>query len=181
MTDPDEINEALSAEFSTAITQYSEECGIRGIKSLESYDPTKVATILMAFSRGKSQTHIVKKMGMDRNTVIRVLTTYADHMGEWRELGGKLSAYNYLNMSSLEEDMITSVREQMEGGELKPTFRDIKELSIAKTNAGREALVARGEVTSRVEAVKTYTDEEYEELRDRAQEALMDMKNVTDV
>ena len=175
MTDPVEIKQSLSEGINNAINVYVDYAKTEGIKALESYDPHKVALILMAFSQGKTQTHIVKKMGINRDTVVRILTTYADHRGEWRETGGRLAAYNYMNMSSLEEDMITSVREQMDEGSLKPTFRDIKELSIAKTNASREALVARGEATSRTE-VREWSDEDYKELQERAQEALKGMK-----
>lgn len=179
MTDPDEIREELSTQISQAITDYAETC--KGIRQLEVYDPRKAAEILMAHAQGKTQTYMVVHMGLNRDTIIRVLTTYADHMGEWKELGGKLAAYNYLNLSSLEEDMIGSVRDRMDDGSLKPDFRDIKEISIAKANASRDASLARGDATSRVVETKEYSDADYERLRQAAQEKFNEMKKVVDI
>jgi hypothetical protein len=68
-----------------------------------------------------------------------------------------------MNMSSLEEDLIDAVRGRMENGELEVTFRDFKELSIAKANSIREALTARGEATKITEDRKVYTQDDYEE------------------
>ena len=84
------------------------------VKLLERYDPQKAAHILFLHSQGKSQTCLVKKYKYDRATVIRIISTYADQLGKWRELGGKLASYSYLNITSLEEDMIESVRDGMD-------------------------------------------------------------------
>ena len=179
MTDPEEIKHELSTQISLAISAYAKTCV--GIKALECYDPQKAARILMAHSQGKTQSHMVKHMDMERETIIRVLTTYADHFGSWRELGGKLAAYSYMNLNSLEEDMIESVRYQMENDKIKPTFKDLKEISIAKANSDRAANLARGEATSRSAEVKEYTDADYERLRDSAKERFKEMKKVIDV
>jgi hypothetical protein len=64
--------------------------------------------------------------------------------------------------------MVQKVREDMESGELKPTFKDIKDISIAKANSAREALLARGEATSISREEKVYTDEDYKELMELA-------------
>lgn len=75
-------------------------------------------------------------------------------------------------MASLEEDLIQSVRDRMDTGELEVTFRDLKELSIAKANAAREALTARGEATQITEDRRVYTQEDYEETIRAAKERL---------
>jgi hypothetical protein len=41
-------------------------------------------------------------------------------------------------------------------------FKDLKELSIAKANAAREALTARGEATQITEDRKVYSQEDYD-------------------
>lgn len=79
-------------------------------------------------------------------------------------------------MSSLEEDLIDKVRERLESGELEATFRDLKELSIAKSNAAREALTARGEATNITEDRKVYTQEDYEETARAAEARLKKLK-----
>ena len=136
----------------------------------------KVAEILYLFSMGSSQTKIVRKYGFSRATVISVLTDYADALGKFRELSGRLSAKNYISLSSLEEDLIEKVRDRMDNDpEMAVSFRDLKELSIAKANANREAMTARGEATNITEGRKVYTTEDYEATikaaRDRIKEA----------
>ena len=64
--------------------------------------------------------------------------------------------------------MIESVRDSMESGELKPTFKDIKDISIAKANSSREAMVARGEATSISREEKVWTDDDYKKLMEQA-------------
>jgi vacuolar-type H+-ATPase subunit H len=64
----------------------------------------------------------------------------------------------------------------MESGEIDVTFRDLKELSIAKANAGREALTARGEATQITEDRKIYTQEDYEETLSAAKARIKKIK-----
>lgn len=64
----------------------------------------------------------------------------------------------------------------MQDGDLEPTFRDLKELSIAKANASREALTARGEATHITEDRKTYTQEDYDATINAAKERLKKAK-----
>jgi len=132
--------------------------------------------MLYLYATGNSQTRLVKKYGYDRQTVINVLTDYADHLGKFKDLSGKIAARNYLDMSSLEEDLIEAVRGRMQTGELEPTFRDLKELSIAKANAAREALTARGEATQITEDRRVYTQEDYEETIRAARDRLNKIK-----
>jgi hypothetical protein len=132
-------------------------------KSLSVYDPQKVAKLLYLYSTGSSQTRLVRKYGFDRDTIISVLTDYADYMGNFKELSGRIAAKNYLNLSSLEEDLIEKVRDRMENDpEMEVSFKDLKELSIAKANAAREALTARGEATQITEDRKVYTQDDYD-------------------
>ena len=60
--------------------------------------------------------------------------------------------------------------------ELEPTFRDLKELSIAKANAAREALTARGEATQITEDRKVYSQEDYEETLRAAQDRIKNQR-----
>ena len=59
--------------------------------------------------------------------------------------------------------------------EMEVGFKDIKELSIAKSNASREAMTARGEATQITEDRKVYTQDDYEATiaaaRDRIKKA----------
>jgi len=169
--------EKLITEIADSIRTVAETKEAMQVKSLSRYAPEKVAEMLYLYSIGNSQTRLVKKYGYERETVISVLTDYADHLGKFRELSGRLAAKNYLNLSSLEEDLIEKVRERMEEDpEMEVSFKDLKELSIAKANAAREALTARGEVTSINEERKVYTQEDYESMLDAARARIKEAK-----
>jgi len=164
----DLIKKELISDIDLKVREFAKSSELDGVKSLEKYNPEKAAKILFLSSSGKTQTQLVRKYGFKRDTIVRVLSTYADHLGKWKDLGGQLASYSYLNISSLEEDMVQEVRSSMESGELKPTFKDIKDISIAKANSAREALLARGEATSINREEKVYTDEDYRELMEKA-------------
>ena len=146
------------------------------MKSISRYKPEKVAEILYLYSIGNSQTRIIRKYKYDRNSVVSVLVDYADYFGKFKEMSGQIAAKNYMNLSSLEEDLVDAVRDRMERGELEVTFRDLKELSIAKSNAIREALTARGEASQITEDRKVYTQDDYEDTLKAAKERLKKIK-----
>jgi len=168
--------EQLMQEITTSIQDISEQKELDKLNSLSRFAPERVAQMLYLYATGSSQTRLVRKYGFDRHTVISVLTDYADHIGKFRELSGRIAAKNYLDMSSLEEDLIEVVRDRLESGELEATFRDLKELSIAKANAAREALTARGEATNITEDRKVYTQEDYEATAKAAEDRIRKLK-----
>ena len=158
-----EDKEQLIEEIATSIREIASKKEALQVKSLSVYDPQKVAKMLYLYSTGSSQTRLVRKYGFDRETVISVLADYADHLGKFKDLSGRIAAKNYLNLSSLEEDLIEKVRDRMENDpEMEVGFKDLKELSIAKANAAREALTARGEATQITEDRKVYTQDDYD-------------------
>lgn len=163
----------LIQRIKESIHEIASEKQASSIKSLSVYNPDKVAKMLYLYSTGASQTKLVRKYGYDRETVISILADYADHLGKFRELSGRIAAKNYLNLSSLEEDLIDKVRDRMENDpEMEVSFRDLKELSIAKANSAREALTARGEATQITEDRKIYTQDEYEATIKAARERI---------
>tara|TARA_R110002020_G_scaffold417657_2_gene626840 strand:- start:8 stop:562 length:555 start_codon:yes stop_codon:yes gene_type:complete len=172
----DRKKEELFKEIQLAIQEVSDSKSALKKKSLSRYNQEKVAEILYLYSIGNSQTRIIEKYGHDRNGVVSILTDYADYFGKFKELSGQIAARNYMNMSSLEEDLIQAVRKRMKDGDLEPTFRDLKELSIAKANASREALTARGEATHISEDRKTYTQDDYDATIKAARERIKKAK-----
>jgi transglutaminase/protease-like cytokinesis protein 3 len=158
-----EDKEELLININEAIKEVSEVKKVSKIKSLSVYDPDKVAKIIYLHSIGVSQTQMIRKYGLARTTILNVLVDYADHFGQLKELAGKLSAKNYMNISSLEEDLIEKVRDRMEvDPEFEVSFRDLKELSIAKANAFREAMTSRGEASKITEDRQVVTQDDYE-------------------
>ena len=168
--------EELMKEITQAIQEVADKKDALGKKSISRYKPEKVAEILYLYSVGNSQTRLIRKYGFDRTSVVSVLVDYADYFGKFKEMSGQIAAKNYMNLSSLEEDLVDAVRDRMERGELEVTFRDLKELSIAKSNAIREALTARGEASQITEDRKVYTQDDYEDTLKAAKERLKKIK-----
>ena len=168
--------EELMKEITQAIQEVASKKGAMQKKSISRYNPEKVAEILYLYSVGNSQTRLIRKYGFDRNSVVNVLVDYADYFGKFKDMSGAIAAKNYMNLSSLEEDLVDAVRVRMENGELEVTFRDLKELSIAKANSIREALTARGEATNITEDRKVYTQDDYDETIKLAKERLKKIK-----
>lgn len=174
-----EDKEELMQEIAEAISEVRQEKSLLKRKSLTLYDPQKVAEILYLHSVGVSQTKMMRKYGFERHTILSVLTDYADFVGKFREISGRIAARNYLNLSSLEEDLIEKVRDRLEEDpRMEVSFRDLKELSIAKANASREALTARGEATSITEDRKVITQEDYEATIQAAKDRIAKAKKV---
>jgi len=177
---PDELE--LKSSIQKAIKEIAADKELQKVKSLSRHNPMKVAEILYLYSIGKSQTQIVKKYNVQRSTVIQVLVDYADHLGQLRDVAGKIAAKNYMQLSSLEEDLVDKVRDRLENDpEMEVSFRDLKELSIAKANAFRETMTTRGEATSISEERKVITQEDYEDTLKAARERLEAMKRVEEV
>lgn len=172
----DQDKENLLNSITDAIQEVVKVKEIKQIKSLSRHNPEKVAKILYLYTTGTTQSTLVKKYGYHRDLIVNVLVDYADHLGQIKQLAGKVSAKNYMNISSLEEDLIENVRARMESGEIEVSFRDLKELSIAKSNAYREAMSSRGEAHSIVEDRKVITQEDYEETIKAARERIKKIK-----
>lgn len=176
-----EDKEQLMAEIAESIQDVAEKKSALQMKSLSVYAPERVAKLLYLYSTGSSQTRLVRKYGFDRETVISVLADYADHLGKFKDLSGRIAAKAYLNLSSLEEDLIEKVRDRMENDpEMEVNFKDLKELSIAKANSAREALTARGEATNITEERKVYTQDDYEQTIEAAKKRIAEAKQVQD-
>ena len=158
----EEIQNDLQEGIQDAIIQMREKKALTNCKSLSRLNPEKVAKILHLASIGVSQTAMVKKHSLNRSTIISVLTDYADYMGQFKQLGGKLAARSYLNLESLEEDIVDALRRRIEAGYI-PEFKDLKEISIAKSNSQRQAMTARGEASQITEERKVYTQQDYED------------------
>jgi len=116
------------------------------------------------------------KYGLKRETIVNVLLDYADFTGKWKQLGSKIRGRAFLELSSLEEDLIEKLRERMEAGEIKATFKDLLPLAVALEKAEKGSNTFRGEASSIVEERKVFSQEDYEATVKAARERLANMK-----
>ena len=129
----------LKEGIADAVQKYASKKQQEGVKSLSRMNPERVGLILYLFCLGVSQSQIVKKHNICHKTIKHTLMEYADHLGKWTEVGARLSKQLFLNLHSLEEDIIEKLRERMESGKLKPHFRDVYYASTAKEKSWQQA------------------------------------------
>lgn len=170
--DSQNVKHELMSEIQKAVEVVASEKRSLKMKSLSRFEPEKVVRILYLYSQGNSISRIKKRYGIKRETIASVLVDYADYIGKWKELGGRLAAISYMRLSSIEEDMLESIQNRMDSNELVPGFKDLKDLAIAKSIASKEALTARGEASEITESRKTYKHEDYEETMKKVRERL---------
>ena len=165
----------LKESIAEAVQEYANKKQQQRVKSLSRMNPEKVGLILYLFCLGVSQSQMVKRHKICHKTIKHTLMEYADHLGKWTEVGARLSKQLFLNLHSLEEDIIEEVRERMESGKLKATFRDVYYVSTAKEKSWQQA--------HRIEERKkeagctrdVVSQEEYEDVLAKARERMGQM------
>lgn len=168
--------DALMQSISSAIVEIQRDKEAHKSKSLSRHNPEKVARILYLHALGCSQTNMIRKHNISRSTIVQVLVDYSDHTNSFRELGGQLSARSYVNLESLEEDVIDGLRVKLDNG-YEPEFKDLKEISIAKANSQRQAMTARGEASHVVDVKQVYTMDDFNDTLSAARDRINKLKD----
>ena len=135
-------------------------------------NPEKVGLILYLFCLGVRQSQMVKRHGICHKTIKHTLMEYTDHLGKWTEVGARLIKQLFLNLHSLEEDIIEQVRERMDSGKLKATFRDVYFVSTAKEKSWQQAHRAEERRKETGFTRNVVTQEEYEATLDKVRERM---------
>ena len=162
----------LKESIADAVQDYASKKQQESVKSLSRMNPEKVGLILYLFCLGVSQSQMVKRYKICHKTIKHTLTEYADHLGKWTEVGARLSKQLFLNLHSLEEDLIEEVRERMENGKLKPSFRDVYYVSTAKEKSWQQAQRIEERKKETTFTRNVVTQEEYENVLARAKDRL---------
>ena len=162
----------LKESIADAVQDYANKKQQDGVKSLSRMDPEKVGLILDLFCLGGSQSQMVKRHKICHKTIKKTLMEYADHLGKWTEVGARLSKQLFLNLHSLEEDIIEKLRERMESGKLKATFRDVYYVSTAKEKSWQQAYRIDERKKEAAYARNVVTQEEYEGILAKAKDRM---------
>ena len=162
----------LKESIADAVSEYADKKRDEGVKSLSRMDPEKVGLILYLFCLGVSQSQMVKRHKICHKTIKHTLMEYADHLGKWTEVGARLSKQLSLNLHSLEEDITEKLRERMESGKLKATFRDVYYVSTAKEKSWQQAHRIEERRKETGISRNVVTQEEYDKTLARARERM---------
>ncbi|MBH40462.1 MAG: hypothetical protein CL790_04460, partial [Chloroflexi bacterium] len=146
LANPQFIDIELKEDIAEAVHEFAKKKQLEGVKSLSRHNPKKVGLILYLFSQGVSQSQMVKKYHLSHGTIKHTLIEYANHTTRWRKLGVEINRRLFLELSSIEEDMVSDLQQRLSSGELKPTFSDLLPVSIALDKAERQAMRAREDV-----------------------------------
>ena len=138
-------------------------------------NPEKVGLILYLFCLGVSQSQMVKKHKICHKTIKKTLMEYADHLGKWTAVGARLSKQLFLNLHSLEEDIIQEVRTRMESGKLKASFRDVYYVSTAKEKSWQQAHRVEERKKEAGYTRNVVSQEDYEDVLAKARERMGQM------
>ena len=136
----------LKNDIARAITLVALEKERDGVKSLSRHNPKKAGKILYLFSQGVSQSMMSRRYGLHHDTVKNTIKEYANQTTRWRKLGAEINSRLFLELCSIEEEMVVALRERMAKGELTPTFSDLLPVSVALDKAERQAMRAREDV-----------------------------------
>jgi hypothetical protein len=162
----------LKESIADAVHVYASKKQDEGVKSLSRMNPEKVGQILYLFCLGVSQSQMVKKHHICHKTIKHTLMEYADHLGKWTEVGARLSKQLFLSLHSLEEDIIEEVRERMDSGKLKATFRDVYYVSTAKEKSWQQAHRVEERRKETRSTGNVVTQEDYEKTLAKAREKM---------
>ena len=87
-------------------------------------------------------------------------------------MGARLSKQLFLNLHSLEEDIIEKLRERMESGKLKATFRDVYYVSTAKEKSWQQIHRIEERKKDTTVTRNVVTQEEYEKTLAKVRERM---------
>ena len=90
------------------------------------------------------------------------------------QFGDRLSKQLFLNLHSLDEDIIEEVRERMESGKLKATFRDVYYVSTAKEKSWHQAYRIEERKKETGYTRNVMIQEDYEKTLAKAREKMRD-------
>jgi len=162
----------LRESIADAVHVYASKKQEEGVKSLSRMNPEKVGKILYLFCLGVSQSQMVKKHNICHKTIKHTLMEYADHLGKWTEVGARLSKQLFLNLHSLEEDIIEKLRERMESGKLRPNFRDVYYVSTAKEKSWQQIHRIEERKKETRDSRNVVSQEDYEKTLAKARERM---------
>ena len=162
----------LKESIADAVKEYATQKQEERVKSLSRMNPEKVGLILYLFCLGVSQSQMVKRHKICHKTIKKTLMEYADHLGKWTAVGARLSKQLFLNLHSLEEDIIEKLRDRMDSGKLKPNFRDVYYVSTAKEKSWQQAQRVEERKKEITFTRNVVTQEEYEGILAKAKDRM---------
>ena len=167
----------LKNDIAQAVDKMAQRKERDGVKSLSRHNPKKAGKILYLFSQGVSQATMSRHYGLHHDTVKNTIKEYANHTSHWRKLGAEINSRLFLELCSIEEEMVSDLQQRLSSGELKLTFSDLLPVSVALEKAERQATRAREDV-EQVSERRVVTQQMYEDTLAAAKERMKELKRL---
>ena len=172
MDDNTKLLATLSKDISEQVEDFVSQLEFqRGRPSLSQAKPDKAKEVLVLLATGTSVLQTSKATGVSYNSVGRIKSDFADYLGEWKEMGGKISGGLYVDASERISGTLSLIDEAERTGDWKAVDSLSKSL-MAKNKIAevshRQATVSRGDVTERTATKQEKPD--FDEMMKAVQE-----------
>jgi len=163
-TDSELVLADLGNEIQASICEYISTLPVaRGRPTVAERDPQTATEVLMHLSTGATISKAAKATGVASSSVARLYSDFADHLGEWKKVGGQVSGGIYFDVTDKLSEAMQDMADARKEGDWKAVEAISKEVqALQKTGDvfNRHSLNARGESnhTIRVEKVATMED-----------------------
>ena len=151
-------------------------------------NPAKAQEVLMLVALGTSGKKILELTGCSTSTVARLKSDWCDHIGDWKEEGGKISGGIYMDTSEgLSGTMarICKAEEEEDWKAVEALSKALQAKNKILEVSHRQSMTARGEASQITREEKVFTQDDYEATikaaRDRIAKAKMIEAEVQDV
>ena len=142
-------------------------------------NPAKAQEVLMLLAVGTSGKKILELTGCATSTVYRLKSDWCDHIGDWKEEGGKISGGIYMDTS----EGLSDTMERIARAETEEDWKAVEALSKALQAKNkilevshRQSMTARGEASQITREEKVITDADIEDTASAARERLKQMR-----
>lgn len=164
MSDKEELQpliEDITAEVRKYVMESIETR--KGRPTFTATSPDKAVEALVLLATGTSMKQTAKATGTTIQAVGRMKSDFADHLGEWKAIGGKVAGGLFFEAAEFNSELMQDLRDAKE----RQDWKAVEALSKAWTPGNklfevshRQAMNARGEATQHVkhETVATFED-----------------------
>lgn len=169
-SDNDAALEVLSDSVASAVRDFVAHCPHKtGKPKFAVAEPQKACKALVLLNTGHNFSQTSKIVKCDRTTLARLKSDFADHLDDWKNLGGQVAGGIYFDASDLTSEILQKIADKIDDPDAAEKYSKVLQ-GVGKTADffHRHANVARGEATQIVREEKVHTIEDVQEAAEAA-------------